>query len=59
VAEAAGAAQLRRFIEAVVALGSDLSLPVVLRRLARTAADLVGARYGAVGVLDPSRTRLA
>jgi signal transduction histidine kinase len=59
VGEVAGAKQLRRLLEAVVALGSELSLPVVLRRIVEIATDLVDARYGALGVLDRSRTRLA
>jgi signal transduction histidine kinase len=59
MAEVAGAKQLRRLLEAVMALGSELSLPVVLRRIVEIATELVGARYGAVGVLDTSRTRLA
>jgi signal transduction histidine kinase len=57
--EVAGAKQLRRLLEAVMALGSELSLPVVLRRIVEIAIDLVDARYGALGVLDPGRTRLA
>lgn len=57
--EVAGAKQLRRLLEAVTALGSELDLPVVLRRIAEIATELVDARYGAVGVLDRSRTRLA
>ena len=59
MAEVAGAKQLRRLLEAVTALGSELDLPVVLRRIAEIATELVDARYGAVGVLDRSRTRLA
>jgi signal transduction histidine kinase len=57
--EVAGAKQLRRLLEAVTALGSELDLAVVLRRIAEIATELVDARYGAVGVLDRSRTRLA
>jgi signal transduction histidine kinase len=55
MAEVAGAKQLRRLLEAVVALGSELSLPAVLRRIVETAVELVDARYGAVGVLDAER----
>jgi signal transduction histidine kinase len=54
----AGPKQLRRLLAAVNSLGSDLELAVVLRRLTETAVDLVGARYGALGVLDPERTYL-
>ncbi|HEY8524682.1 MAG TPA: GAF domain-containing sensor histidine kinase [Acidimicrobiales bacterium] len=57
--EVAGPKQLRRLLDAVMALGSELSLPVVLRRIVEIATELVDARYGALGVLDASRTRLA
>jgi signal transduction histidine kinase len=57
--EHAGTTQLRRLLDAVVTVGSDLSLPVVLRRIAESARELVGARYCALGVLDPSRTHLS
>ena len=40
-------------------VGSGLDLPSMLRRIVQSAADLVDARYGALGVLDESRTRLA
>ncbi|HLM63094.1 MAG TPA: GAF domain-containing protein [Acidimicrobiales bacterium] len=56
--DVAGAKQLRRLLEAVTSLGSELSLPVVLRNITEAAIDLVDARYGAVGVLDRSRTGL-
>ena len=59
MAEVAGAHQLRRLLDAVVAVGSELSLPVVLRRIVETATDLVDARYGALGVLDRAGTGLA
>jgi signal transduction histidine kinase len=59
MAEVAGAKQLRRLLEAVMALGSELSLPLALRRIVETAVDLVDARYGAVGVLDAERKWLA
>jgi signal transduction histidine kinase len=59
MADVAGAKQLRRLLEAVTSLGSELSLPVVLRNIIEVSIDLVDARYGALGVLDRSRTRLA
>jgi signal transduction histidine kinase len=59
VPEVAGAKQLRRLLEAVMALGSELNLPIVLRRFVEIATELVDARYGALGVLDRSRSRLA
>ncbi|MDT0309854.1 SpoIIE family protein phosphatase [Streptomyces sp. DSM 44917] len=37
---------------AVQGISSELELPTVLRRIVSTAMDLVGARYGALGVLD-------
>ncbi len=43
----------------MLAIGSDLDLHSVLRTIIATAADLVGARYGALGVLDPSGSRLS
>jgi signal transduction histidine kinase len=49
--EHAGAAQLRRLLDAVMVVTSELSLPVILRRIIETATELVDARYGALGVL--------
>jgi signal transduction histidine kinase len=43
---------LTRLVEACLAIGSDLSLPRMLRRIVESAVGLVDARYGAVGVLD-------
>ena len=57
--EYAGVKQLRRLLDAVMVVGSELSLPAILRRIAETAADLVDARYGALGVLDEQAPRLA
>jgi signal transduction histidine kinase len=37
---------------------ADLDLDVVLERVIEAARDLTGARYAAVGVLDPARTEL-
>lgn len=50
--------ELQRLLDAVIAVGSELSLPVVLRRIVETATRMVGARYGALGVLDEHRTGL-
>jgi signal transduction histidine kinase len=50
---------LQHLLEAIVTVGSELSLPVVLRRIVETARELVDARYGALGVLDESGTALA
>lgn len=38
-------------LEAVLAVGSDLDLGVVLQQIVQSAADLVDARYGALGVI--------
>ena len=43
-----------RLLEAGLALSSELSLPVILQRIVDLAADLTGARYGALGVLGPA-----
>jgi signal transduction histidine kinase len=43
--------RLRGLLDAVVALAADLSLDSVLQRIVTTATELVGARYGALGVL--------
>lgn len=40
-----------QLVAAVGAIGSDLDLPAVLTRIVQTSARLVGARYGALGVL--------
>ncbi|HYA09420.1 MAG TPA: GAF domain-containing protein, partial [Gaiellaceae bacterium] len=45
-------------VEAGIALSSELSLGAVLQKLVETAATLTGARYAALGVLDPSGQRL-
>jgi signal transduction histidine kinase len=57
---AATAAQerMRALIEAGIALSSELSLDAVLQKLVETAATLTGAKYAALGVLDPTGSRL-
>ena len=50
---------LQHLLDAIVSIGSELSLPVVLRRIIETATDLVDARFGALGVLDESGTHLS
>jgi len=59
MAEVAGPRRLRQLLDAVMVVGSDLDLPAMLRRLVLSATELVDARYGALGVLDESRSRLA
>jgi signal transduction histidine kinase len=44
---------MEMLVEAGLALSSDLSLPVVLRRIVELATQVTSARYGAVGVLGP------
>jgi len=46
--------RLRGLVAAVLAIGSDLSLPALLRHIVESAVTLIGARYGALGVLDAS-----
>jgi two-component system, NarL family, sensor histidine kinase DevS len=55
----AGPQSLRRLLEAVLSIGSDLDLPAMLRRIVEAAAELVDARFGALGVLDDTGTRLS
>lgn len=52
----AGTAEL---LDAVAAISSDLDLPEVLAQIVRSACTLVGARYGALGVLAPDGESLA
>ncbi len=47
--------RLRGLLSATRAIASDLSLPALLQRVTQSACDLVGARYGALGVLGPDR----
>jgi len=51
-------ARLRRLIEVGRSLVSQLDLEAVLRRVLEAARDLTGARYAALGILDPRRERL-
>jgi nitrate/nitrite-specific signal transduction histidine kinase len=55
----AGPRSLRQLLDAVLTIGSDLDLPAMLRRIVQSATDLVDARYGALGVLDDTGTRLS
>ena len=48
----------RSLVAAGIALSSELSLDAVLQKLVETASALTGARYAALGVLDPTRARL-
>ena len=51
--------KLRRLMAAMLLLEADLSLPVLLEHLVEEARSMVGARYGALGVLNTERTALA
>ena len=42
----------RSLVEAGIAITSELSLDAVLQTLVRIAAELTGARYSALGVID-------
>jgi len=42
-----------RLLDAGLVLASELSLPLVLQRIVEVAAELTGAKYGALGVLGP------
>jgi signal transduction histidine kinase len=50
--------RMRALVEAGIALSSELSLDAVLQRIAEVAAELTGAHYGALGVIDRSGTGL-
>jgi GAF domain-containing protein len=45
--------RLRSLLNATRAVSGELDLPAVLRRIIEAAVDLVGARYGAIGVIAP------
>jgi len=53
-----GEAQLRRVLEATRAIHRSRSLDALLREVVERATALVGARYGALGVIDPTGTFL-
>ncbi|MEX2210987.1 MAG: GAF domain-containing sensor histidine kinase [Gaiellaceae bacterium] len=46
--------RLRVLVDAGIALSSELSLDGLLQRIVETAAELTGARYAALGVIDKS-----
>lgn len=48
---ALGQHRLQRLLDAVVAISADMDAYAVLQHIVEAAADLVGARYGALGVL--------
>jgi signal transduction histidine kinase len=50
--------RMRALIETGIVLSSELSLDAVLQKLVEAASSLTGARYAALGVLDPTGSRL-
>jgi signal transduction histidine kinase len=52
-------AKLRRVLEATLLIEADLELSVLLRHIVEEACSITNARYGALGVLDESRTALS
>ncbi|MBE3201384.1 MULTISPECIES: sensor histidine kinase [Parafrankia] len=48
--------RLRGLLQANRLIATDLRLPVLLRHIVEAATDLLGARYGALGVIAPDRT---
>jgi signal transduction histidine kinase len=50
--------RLRALVDAGVAITSELSLDALLQRLVEAAAELTGARYAALGVIDRSGSEL-
>ncbi len=59
VAPGVNAENLRRLLDAVMAIGSELELSAVLLDIAEAARELSQATYGALGVLDATGLRLA
>ena len=57
-ASAASEDRLRALFGAVLSISSELSLDALLHRLAAAAAELTGARYAALGVIDASGSGL-
>jgi signal transduction histidine kinase len=51
--------RLQALIEAILLIEQDLELPEVLHSIVEKAAGLVGARYGALGVLGPGHAGLS
>ncbi len=49
-------AKLQRLMAAVLMITGDVELPDLLQHIVEEACDLVGARYGALALLDTSRT---
>lgn len=50
--------RMQGLLDAVVAISREVELPAVLHRIVTTAMDLVGTRYGALGVLNDTGEHL-
>jgi len=50
--------RLRALVETGIAINAELSLDAVLERIVEAAAHVTGARYAALGVIDPAGTAL-
>jgi len=50
---------LTDLLDAILAVASELELPAVLNRFVQVSAELTGARYGAINVLDENGTSTA
>lgn len=50
--------KLRRLIDAILAVTSELSLAALLQHLLEEARDMTGAKYAALGLLDEDKTHL-
>lgn len=48
--------RVHQLLDAVISIASNLTLPEVLQRIVRSSCELVGARYGAMGVIGADRT---
>jgi len=59
VPDYAGPKAMHRLLDAVLSVSSNLDITTVLRQIVESAVDLVDARYGALGVLDDTKTGLA
>jgi two-component system, NarL family, sensor histidine kinase DevS len=57
-AEALSGNRLRALLEAGIALTSELTLDTLLQRIMELSAELTGARYAALGVIDRSGSQL-
>jgi two-component system, NarL family, sensor histidine kinase DevS len=58
VATVGEAERLRRLLDTSIAISSELSLDAVLERIVEAAAEVTGARYAALGVIDRTGTAL-